>query len=124
MIRSSGSGVRAQRRHTTECSPVGSLQRGHAGPSSTSDAAHGSQNGVTSLPHPAHCGRNIQSSTDGVVDRVKPRLRTSRVPATVDSDSFVIDRCYVYQPAFVDDATHADVLAWLATLHPLWEMRY
>jgi alkylated DNA repair dioxygenase AlkB len=36
----------------------------------------------------------------------------------------VIDRCYVYEPTFIDDRSRADILAWLATLHPLWEMRY
>lgn len=34
------------------------------------------------------------------------------------------DRCYVYEPGFVDAGARADILAWLATLHPLWEMRY
>jgi len=36
----------------------------------------------------------------------------------------VRDRCYVYEPSFVDARARADILAWLATLHPLWEMRY
>jgi alkylated DNA repair protein (DNA oxidative demethylase) len=36
----------------------------------------------------------------------------------------VLDRCYVYQPGVIDDAALADILVWLATLHPLWEMRY
>jgi len=36
----------------------------------------------------------------------------------------VIDRSYVYEPGFINDAAHAEILAWLATLHPLWEMRY
>ena len=36
----------------------------------------------------------------------------------------VRDRCYVYEPSFVDPAARAEILAWLATLHPLWEMRY
>ena len=36
----------------------------------------------------------------------------------------VRDRCYVYEPSFVDAAARAEILAWLATLHPLWEMRY
>jgi alkylated DNA repair protein (DNA oxidative demethylase) len=36
----------------------------------------------------------------------------------------VIDRCYVYDPAFIDDAAYAETLTWLATLRPLWEMRY
>jgi alkylated DNA repair dioxygenase AlkB len=34
------------------------------------------------------------------------------------------DRCYVYEPGFVTDAARAELLAWLATLRPLWEMRY
>ncbi len=36
----------------------------------------------------------------------------------------VIDRSYVYDPGFIDEAANAEILAWLATLHPLWEMRY
>jgi DNA oxidative demethylase len=36
----------------------------------------------------------------------------------------VIDRCYVYEPGFIDERSRAEILAWLATLHPLWEMRY
>jgi len=36
----------------------------------------------------------------------------------------VRDRCYVYEPSFVDPAARAQILDWLATLHPLWEMRY
>jgi DNA oxidative demethylase len=36
----------------------------------------------------------------------------------------VIDRCYVYEPGFIDPASRAEILAWLATLHPLWEQRY
>jgi alkylated DNA repair dioxygenase AlkB len=35
-----------------------------------------------------------------------------------------VDRCYVYEPGFVDDTARAEILAWLATLHPLWEQRY
>lgn len=38
--------------------------------------------------------------------------------------SAVIDRCYVYEPGFIDATSRADVLTWLATLRPLWEMRY
>ncbi|HLL24078.1 MAG TPA: alpha-ketoglutarate-dependent dioxygenase AlkB [Kofleriaceae bacterium] len=34
------------------------------------------------------------------------------------------DHCYVYEPAFVDARARVDILGWLATLHPLWEMRY
>ena len=34
------------------------------------------------------------------------------------------DRCYVYEPSFVDAAARTQILDWLATLHPLWEMRY
>jgi len=36
----------------------------------------------------------------------------------------VIDRCYVYDPAFIDDAARGEILAWLGKLVPLWEMRY
>ncbi|HVK88465.1 MAG TPA: alpha-ketoglutarate-dependent dioxygenase AlkB [Kofleriaceae bacterium] len=36
----------------------------------------------------------------------------------------MIDRCYVYDPTFVDEATRAELVDWLATLRPLWEMRY
>jgi hypothetical protein len=34
------------------------------------------------------------------------------------------DRCYVYEPGFVTEAARAEILAWLATLRPLWELRY
>jgi alkylated DNA repair protein (DNA oxidative demethylase) len=40
------------------------------------------------------------------------------------SNSVVIDRCCVYEPKFIDDAAHGEIVAWLATLRPLWEMRY
>lgn len=36
----------------------------------------------------------------------------------------MIDRTYVYEPSFIDEAAHAELLAWLATLVPLWELRY
>lgn len=36
----------------------------------------------------------------------------------------MIDRSYVYDPGFIDPASRAEIEAWLATLHPLWEMRY
>lgn len=36
----------------------------------------------------------------------------------------MLDRCYVYEPGFIDPNARAEILAWLATLHPLWEMRY
>ncbi len=36
----------------------------------------------------------------------------------------MIDRCYVYEPGFIDERSRAEILAWLAALHPLWEMRY
>jgi alkylated DNA repair dioxygenase AlkB len=36
----------------------------------------------------------------------------------------VEDRCYVYQPAYVDDVARSELAAWLATLRPIWEMRY
>jgi alkylated DNA repair protein (DNA oxidative demethylase) len=34
------------------------------------------------------------------------------------------DRCYVYEPGFVNDDARAEILAWLETLRPLWELRY
>lgn len=36
----------------------------------------------------------------------------------------MIDRSYVYEPAFVDAAAAGEIDAWLQTLKPLWEMRY
>jgi alkylated DNA repair dioxygenase AlkB len=36
----------------------------------------------------------------------------------------VIDRSYVYEPGFIDAAARAEIIEWLGTLHPLWEMRY
>ena len=36
----------------------------------------------------------------------------------------MIDRCYVYEPGFIDAPSRDAILAWLATLQPLWEMRY
>jgi hypothetical protein len=35
-----------------------------------------------------------------------------------------VDPCYVYEPGFVTDAAQGEILAWLGTLRPLWEMRY
>ena len=32
--------------------------------------------------------------------------------------------CYVYEPGFIDARSRAEILAWLATLAPLWEQRY
>ncbi len=34
------------------------------------------------------------------------------------------DPCYFYEAAFVDAAARREILAWLATLVPLWEHRY
>ncbi len=36
----------------------------------------------------------------------------------------MIDRSYVYEPGFIDEAAAAELDAWLHTLRPLWEMRY
>jgi alkylated DNA repair dioxygenase AlkB len=36
----------------------------------------------------------------------------------------VIDRCYVYDPKFIDPAARAEIVTWLGTLKPLWEQRY
>jgi alkylated DNA repair dioxygenase AlkB len=35
-----------------------------------------------------------------------------------------IDPCYVYEPDFIDARSRTEILAWLATLVPLWELRY
>jgi alkylated DNA repair dioxygenase AlkB len=40
------------------------------------------------------------------------------------NEARVIDKAYVYEDRFIDDAARAEILAWLATLRPLWEMRY
>ncbi len=35
-----------------------------------------------------------------------------------------IDPCYVYETSFVDARAREDILRWLATLVPLWELRF
>lgn len=35
-----------------------------------------------------------------------------------------IDPCYVYEPSFIDDRARREILDWLATLVPLWELRF
>ena len=34
------------------------------------------------------------------------------------------DPCYVYEPSFVDARARREILDWLATLTPLWELRF
>ncbi len=36
----------------------------------------------------------------------------------------MFDRTLVYEPGFIGNADHAEIMGWLATLRPLWEMRY
>ena len=36
----------------------------------------------------------------------------------------MIDRSYVYEPGFIDPDSRDEILAWLATIHPIWERRY
>ncbi|MBL8900157.1 MAG: alpha-ketoglutarate-dependent dioxygenase AlkB, partial [Planctomycetes bacterium] len=36
----------------------------------------------------------------------------------------VRESCYVYEPAFLSEATAREIADWLATLRPLWEQRY
>ncbi|HEU0035310.1 MAG TPA: alpha-ketoglutarate-dependent dioxygenase AlkB [Kofleriaceae bacterium] len=36
----------------------------------------------------------------------------------------MFDPCYVYEPSFVDARARTEILAWLGTLVPLWEMRF
>jgi alkylated DNA repair dioxygenase AlkB len=36
----------------------------------------------------------------------------------------VTDPCYLYEPGFIDASARSEILAWLATVVPLWEQRY
>jgi len=36
----------------------------------------------------------------------------------------VADPCYVYEQAFIDARARSEILEWLATLVPLWELRF
>jgi DNA oxidative demethylase len=36
----------------------------------------------------------------------------------------VTDPCYLHEPGFIDARARDEILAWLATLVPLWELRY
>ena len=118
-IRSSGNGERTQRRQITGVAPVGSAQRGQAAPSSTSDEAQVSQNGVPSPEQATQRGLKNHSTGDHM-----PALSAAAGRGCVLARGRVIDRCYVYEPGFIDPAARAEILAWLATLHPLWEQRY
>lgn len=40
------------------------------------------------------------------------------------SPSPLVDPCYVYEPDFTDPGARGEILTWLATLVPLWELRY
>src|SRR4051812_39258722 len=144
--RSSGSGSTAQRRQVTARSPVGSAHRGQAGPSSTSDALHAGHRGGGGAPHAAHCGRKIQSITPPSIPPSipfnMPRVSTRGAPgcvrtrrgwqvgaetvdcAVVPPRPPVTDPCYVHEPGFIDPRARDEILAWLATLVPLWELRY
>jgi alkylated DNA repair dioxygenase AlkB len=42
----------------------------------------------------------------------------------VPSHSPPPDPCYVYEPGFVDARARREIVDWLATLAPLWEMRF
>jgi alkylated DNA repair protein (DNA oxidative demethylase) len=44
--------------------------------------------------------------------------------AVVPSRPPVTDPCYVHEPGFIDPRARDEILAWLATLVPLWELRY
>jgi alkylated DNA repair protein (DNA oxidative demethylase) len=50
----------------------------------------------------------------------RPAPRPPRRPGRVGGG----DPSYLYLRDYVGDRDRAEVLAWLATLHPLWEMRY
>lgn len=49
-----------------------------------------------------------------------PARRPTRIPPR-RADG---ERGYLYVPGYVGAAARAELLAWLATLHPLWEQRY
>jgi alkylated DNA repair protein (DNA oxidative demethylase) len=51
-------------------------------------------------------------------------LSPDRAPGCVLPSGAVHDPCYVYEPAFIDASARGEILSWLATLAPLWEMRY
>jgi alkylated DNA repair protein (DNA oxidative demethylase) len=53
----------------------------------------------------------------------RPRLRIRRTPSGKDG-SGAPDPCYVYEPDFISAADQAAISSWLATLRPLWELRY
>ena len=36
----------------------------------------------------------------------------------------MIDRSYVYEPGFIGGSDRTEILGWLGSLRPLWEMRY
>jgi DNA oxidative demethylase len=40
------------------------------------------------------------------------------------ANSRVIDRCYVYDPTFIDAKSRGEIVGWLETLRPIWEQRY
>jgi alkylated DNA repair protein (DNA oxidative demethylase) len=57
-----------------------------------------------------------------------PRLRTPPRPGRPGRSGRALaanpERGYIYTPNFVDAGARAEILAWLGTLHPLWEQRY
>src|SRR3954469_19721890 len=36
----------------------------------------------------------------------------------------MFDPCYVYEDGFIDAGARGEILAWLATIAPLWEQRF
>jgi alkylated DNA repair dioxygenase AlkB len=42
----------------------------------------------------------------------------------VDSRDVTRDPCYVYEPSFIDAPARREIVDWLATLVPLWELRF
>jgi alkylated DNA repair dioxygenase AlkB len=51
-------------------------------------------------------------------------LSAARPAGCVLANSRVIDRCYVYEPSFIDAKSRGEIEAWLDALHPIWEQRY
>ncbi len=55
--------------------------------------------------------------------RARPRGAATALPRRRERGA-AAERSYLYDRAYVDAATRAEILTWLASLHPLWEQRY
>lgn len=60
-------------------------------------------------------------------DGVRPRRATTAGPRRAVSAKPWLgerERGYLYEPGYLTAGDRAEILAWLATLHPIWEKRY